>query len=84
MTWLIKQAEAVGNRLCAISSRSIDSLFRSGSNRSEGPSWYLVHRVFCPAELFVVRMALTGSRQTYRKLEQLAATQIAGKRKWEK
>jgi hypothetical protein len=39
--------------------------------------------VFCPVELFTVQMALTGSRQTYQKLEQLAATQVAGKRKWE-
>jgi hypothetical protein len=57
--------------------------FGMAVTEGEGPLWYLVHRVFCPVELFTVQMALTGSRQTYQKLEQLAATQVAGKRKWE-
>jgi hypothetical protein len=45
--------------------------------------WYLAHRIFGLVKLFVVRIALTGSRQVYRKLEQLAKTQVADKRKWE-
>ena len=70
-----------GNRKCAISSRSIDQLFRS--IRSEGPLWYLVHRMFGRVKLSVLRIVLPGSRLAYRMLVQSAEKQVAEKRKWE-
>ncbi len=50
---------------------------------------YLVHRIvrraklFGRVKLFAGCIALTKSRQEYRKLEQLAKTHDADKRKWE-